>query len=57
MASITDKGIAKAARDAKGDGADVWLTDADKARGVGRFQVRINATGQAAFYFRYTASG
>lgn len=56
MDSITDKGIAKAARDAKENGADVWLTDGSKARGVGRLQVRATETGQSAFYFRYTAS-
>lgn len=56
MASITDKGIAKAVRDAKSTGADVWLTDASKARGVGRLQLRATATGQAAFYFRYAGS-
>lgn len=56
MASITDKGIAKAARDAKKSGADVWLTDASKARGVGRLQLRATETGQSAFYFRYSGS-
>jgi len=57
MASITDKGILKAARDAKKNGADVWLTDESKARGVGRMRLRATAAGQCAFYFRYSDSG
>ncbi|MGA7181415.1 MAG: tyrosine-type recombinase/integrase [Thiobacillaceae bacterium] len=56
MASITDKGIAKAARDAKSSGTDVWLTDASKARGVGRLRLRASESGQIAFYFRYSNS-
>lgn len=54
MASITDKGIAKAARDAKSSGADVWMTDEAKARGVGRLRVRATPAGHCAFYFRYS---
>ncbi|MFT5314841.1 MAG: hypothetical protein ACI9UK_000666 [Candidatus Krumholzibacteriia bacterium] len=52
MSSWTDKTIEKAIRDAK-DGGDVWLTDAAKARGVGRLRLRARAKG-ASFYFRYT---
>ncbi len=54
MASITDKGIAKAAREAKSGGADIWITDEAKARGVGRLRLRASETGQTAFYFRYS---
>src|SRR4051812_2813672 len=56
MASITDKGIAKAIREAKAAGTDVWLTDEAKARGVGRLRVRATKDGQATFYFRYSDS-
>lgn len=56
MASITDKGILKAAREAKSSSADVWLTDASKARGVGRLRLRASAAGPCAFYFRYSDS-
>jgi hypothetical protein len=52
MSSWTDKTIEKAIRDAK-DGGDVWLTDAAKARGVGRLRLRARVKG-ASFYFRYT---
>jgi integrase len=56
MASITDRGIQKAARDAKSSGGDIWLTDASTQRGVGRLQLRATETGQSAFYFRYSDS-
>ncbi|MGA8147287.1 MAG: tyrosine-type recombinase/integrase [Gallionellaceae bacterium] len=56
MASLTVKGIAKAARDAKAEGADVWITDASKARGVGRLRLRATATGHCSFHFRYSDS-
>lgn len=56
MASITDKNVAKAIRDAKATGADVWVTDASKARGVGRMRLRANPSGKCAFYFRYSDS-
>lgn len=52
MSNWTDKTIEKAIRDAKASG-DVWLTDAAKARGVGRLRLRARAKG-AGFYFRYT---
>nr|WP_180205619.1 integrase family protein [Pseudomonas sp. SbOxS1]NYU05756.1 integrase [Pseudomonas sp. SbOxS1] len=54
MSSWTDKTIQKAIRDAKAEGADIWLTDADKARGVGRLRLRASAKNRATFYFRYT---
>lgn len=54
MSSWTDKTIQKAIRDAKAAGADIWLTDADKARGVGRLRLRASAKSRATFYFRYT---
>ena len=54
MASISDKSIPKAARDAKASGADIWLTDEQKQRGVGRLRLRATAAGQCAFYFRYS---
>lgn len=53
MSNWTDKTIEKAIRDAKA-GADVWLTDAAKTRGIGRLRLRAGANGRAAFYFRYT---
>lgn len=53
MASLTDKTIAKAMREAKGSGVDVYLTDEAKARGVGRLRARARSTGQCLFYFRY----
>lgn len=53
---ITDKSIAKADREARATGADVWLTDQTKARGVGRLRLRATETGQLAFYFRYSDS-
>ena len=56
MASITDKGIGKALRDAKLSSADVWMTDEAKARGVGRLRLRATPAGQCAFYFRYSTS-
>ena len=56
MASITDKGIAKAVRDAKLCSADVWVTDATVQRGVGRLRLRATPAGQCAFYFRYSDS-
>lgn len=54
MASLTEKGIPAALRDAKASGADVWLTDATKARGVGRLRLRARSTGQGIWYFRYS---
>lgn len=56
MTTWTDKTIEKAIRDAKSAGVDIWLTDADKARGVGRLRLRAHASGRAAFYFRYSDS-
>ena len=56
MASVTDREIVKAAREAKSSGTDVWLTDASKARGVGRLRLRASETGQSTFYFRYSDS-
>ena len=56
MASFTDKEILKAIRDAKKNAADVWITDAEKTRGVGRLRLRAMPTGRAVFYFRYTDS-
>lgn len=55
MSSFTDKTIEKAIRDAKASGSDVWVTDAVKARGVGRLRLRARANG-AGFYFRYTST-
>jgi integrase len=51
---LTDRTIAKALRDAKTNGADVWITDDTKARGVGRLQFRACQTGECLAYFRYT---
>ncbi len=51
--AITDKGILKAAREAKSSGADVWLTDETRARGVGRLRLRAGAAGSCRFFFRY----
>lgn len=53
---MTDKEIAKAVRDAKKSGDDVWLTDASKARGVGRLRLRATPAGVCLFYFRYSDS-
>lgn len=53
MASLTDKEIAKAIREAKSNGEDVYRTDEAKARGIGRLRVRARPTGQCLFYFRY----
>lgn len=55
MSSWTDKTIQKAIRDAQAKGADVWITDAAKTRGLGRLRLRARAKG-AIFYFRYTDS-
>ena len=52
MSSLTDKEIAKALRDAKASGEDIYLTDAAKARGIGRLRVRARSSGQGLFYFR-----
>ena len=58
MSSLTDKEIAKAISDAKKCGADIFLTDRAKARGIGRLRVRARSTGQCLLYFRYVdASG
>lgn len=54
MTTWTDKTILKAIREAKAAGADVWLTDSAKSRGVGRLRLRASANGRASFYFRYT---
>lgn len=40
MATLTDKTILKALRDAKASGVDVWITDQTKARGIGRLRLR-----------------
>lgn len=56
MSSLTDKEIAKALRDARASGEDIYLTDAAKARGVGRLRLRARSTGQGLFYFRYVDS-
>lgn len=49
--------LAKAIRDAKRAGEDVWLTDATKQRGVGALRFRARgSSGNGAFYFRYTDS-
>src|ERR1035437_5771126 len=53
MGNLTEKQLQKALRDAKKSGADVLLTDASKARGVGRLRFRARPTGQGIFYFRY----
>lgn len=53
MSNLTDKTVQKVIRDAKAAGADVWVTDAAKSRGVGRLRLRASAGGRAAFYFRY----
>lgn len=55
MSNLTDRTVQKAIRDAKTAGADVWLTDAAKSRGVGRLRLRASASGRASFYFRYTS--
>jgi integrase len=54
MSSLTDKGIGKAIRKAISDDSDVYITDAAKARGVGRLRLRARPTGQCMFYFRYS---
>lgn len=54
MSNLTDKTIQKAIRDAQANGTDVWITDAAKSRGVGRFRLRATPIGRASFYFRYT---
>ena len=56
MASLTDKEITKALKDAKSRGEDIYLTDAARARGVGRLRLRARSTGQGLFYFRYVDS-
>lgn len=48
--------IDKAIRTAKANGADVWLTDGDDKRGVGRLRARVTPTGKVTWYFRYTDS-
>ena len=53
MASISDKSIPKATRDAKKSKTDIWLTDEAKQRGVGRLRLRATVAGVCAFYFRY----
>lgn len=58
MASITDKSIAKAARNARATGEDVWINDGAKGRGTGVLEFRAKASGSVITYFRYTdASG
>jgi hypothetical protein len=56
MSSWTDKTIQKAIHDAQARGSYVWITDAAKARGVGRLCLRAHANGRATFYFRYADS-
>jgi len=53
---MTDKTVAKAARDAKEAGTDIWMTDAAKQRGIGRLRLRASANGQTSFYFRYSTA-
>lgn len=53
MSNLTDRTVQKAIRDAKTAGADVWITDAAKSRGVGRLRLRATTSGRASFYFRY----
>jgi len=54
--TLTVASIAKALGKAKTDGKEIWLTDATKARGVGRLRLRATAAGQGAWYFRYSNS-
>jgi len=56
MADMTDRQIKRAIGEAKRSGGEVWLTDAQKQRGVGRLRLRANETGGGAFYFRYSDS-
>lgn len=62
MASLTDKELEKALRDAQRKAKDIILTDAAKARGIGRLRVRARPSmreggrPQALFYFRYVDS-
>jgi len=53
VASLTDKTIARAIREAKGSATDIYLTDEAKARGIGRLRARARSTSQCLFYFRY----
>lgn len=57
MTTWTDKVIQKAVRDAKASDTDVWLTDTEKARGVGRLRLRARISGHVMFYYRYTGPG
>lgn len=56
MASLTDIKIQNAIAAAKNTGKDVWLTDATKARNVGRLRFRAMPSGNGAFLFRYNDS-
>jgi len=56
MSSLTANEVKKALREAKASGEDIYLTDAAKARGVGRLRLRARSTGQGLFYFRYVDS-
>lgn len=38
-------------------GKEVWLSDNDGGRGVGRLVARISPRGSCRFYFRYSVGG
>jgi integrase len=56
MATMTDKGIAAAIREAKACESYVWINDETKQRGIGRLRLRVSPSGGCAFYFRYSRS-
>jgi hypothetical protein len=56
VANITDRELAAAIRTAKKTGADVWVRNIEKSRGVGRLEFRAKAAGDCSAYFRYTDS-
>lgn len=53
MASLTDAEVRSAIARATRSGRDIWLTDEERARGVGRFRVRAMPTGSVYLYFRF----
>jgi integrase len=51
---LTVQTIQKALRDAKASGADVWITDQTKARGIGRLRLRARPSDAGIWYYRYS---
>lgn len=42
---------------AKAEAGDIWLTDCEIVRGIGRLTVRISPSGTKRFYYRYSIGG